>query len=222
MLTLTRRQGERFHVGEDVVVEVVGIGKHRVRLGIRAPRHVPIVRGELRERIEREQRAAGRMESREVSGGAPAAAWSQPEGLAAITVPASPPILHFERGVYGFGGSRHFVLCELGDGSGLLALVDLEDAMIQLTVAPAERVRADYPVQAAIEVAGATEEPVAVLLVVTRPADGRPWTVNLAAPIVVGLHTRKGVQVILDGGERPMPMRAPFEEDVARAREGSG
>ncbi len=223
MLTLTRREGERFHVGDDVVVEVVGIGRHRVRLGIRAPRHVPIVRGELRDRVEQAQRDVGVRNGSEEERGEPArrAGWPQPEGLPSITVPARPPILRFERGVYGFGGERRFVLCELDDGSGLLALVDIDDPVLQLTVMAAERVRSDYPVQHAIEAAGVRDEPAVVLLVVTRPADGSPWTVNLAAPVVVGLTSRVGKQVILDGGERPLPMRAPFGGAGTQPREES-
>ncbi len=182
------------------------MGRHRVKLGIRAPRSVPIVRGELRERVEQAQRQGA-------SGLEPAerAAWPASGGLSDVVVPARPPILHFERGLYGFGGSRRFVLCELGDGSGLLALMDVDEPLVQLTCVPAERLAGDYPRTEAVQVSGLHDEPAAVLLVVTRPAGGGPWTVNLAAPVVVGLRSRRGVQVILDGRERPLGVRAPFE-----------
>ena len=47
MLVLTRKIGERITIGEDVVVTVVSIENNRIRLGIEAPRSVPIWRSEL-------------------------------------------------------------------------------------------------------------------------------------------------------------------------------
>ena len=47
MLVLSRKIGERIWIGEDVVVTVVQIDNNRVRLGIEAPRSVPIWRSEL-------------------------------------------------------------------------------------------------------------------------------------------------------------------------------
>jgi len=52
MLVLTRKIGERICIGEDVVVTVIYIDNNRVRLGIEAPRSVPIWRSEL---VEEEQ-----------------------------------------------------------------------------------------------------------------------------------------------------------------------
>ncbi|MGL4461671.1 MAG: carbon storage regulator [Planctomycetia bacterium] len=47
MLALTRKIGERINIGGDVWVTVVQIRNNTVRLGIDAPRHVEIRRGEL-------------------------------------------------------------------------------------------------------------------------------------------------------------------------------
>ncbi len=49
MLSLTRKQGERIQIGENIWVVVVEIDKarNRVRLGIEAPRHIPIYREEV-------------------------------------------------------------------------------------------------------------------------------------------------------------------------------
>ena len=46
-LILSRREGERLVIGEGVVLEVVEIRNNRVRLAVTAPRHVPVLRGEL-------------------------------------------------------------------------------------------------------------------------------------------------------------------------------
>jgi carbon storage regulator len=47
VLTLTRRKGEGVVIGTDVVVTVVRAARGQVQLSIAAPRHVPILRGEL-------------------------------------------------------------------------------------------------------------------------------------------------------------------------------
>jgi carbon storage regulator len=47
MLVLSRKPGERIHIGDDVVITIVRIGPNTVRLGIEAPRDMNIVREEL-------------------------------------------------------------------------------------------------------------------------------------------------------------------------------
>ncbi|HXE63534.1 MAG TPA: carbon storage regulator [Bryobacteraceae bacterium] len=47
MLILRRRVGEKILVGGSVEIEIVEISKSRVKLGVRAPLHVPVVRKEL-------------------------------------------------------------------------------------------------------------------------------------------------------------------------------
>ena len=47
MLVLTRKVGERIVIGDAVVIEVLGIDGNRVRLGVRAPGSVAVLRAEL-------------------------------------------------------------------------------------------------------------------------------------------------------------------------------
>jgi len=47
MLVLSRKVGERIHVGEDIVLEIRRIAGNRVTLALDAPRTVRILRGEL-------------------------------------------------------------------------------------------------------------------------------------------------------------------------------
>jgi carbon storage regulator len=47
MLVLSRRVGERIHIGNDVVVTVTCVQGDRVRIGIEAPAAVRILRAEL-------------------------------------------------------------------------------------------------------------------------------------------------------------------------------
>ena len=47
MLVLTRKLMERLYIGDDICVTVVRLEAGQVRLGIEAPREVPVVRAEL-------------------------------------------------------------------------------------------------------------------------------------------------------------------------------
>jgi len=49
MLVLSRKVGERIHIGNDVFVEVRRVAGSRVTLAINAPKNVRILRGELME-----------------------------------------------------------------------------------------------------------------------------------------------------------------------------
>jgi carbon storage regulator len=55
MLVLTRKLMEKLYIGDEICVTVVRLEGGQVRLGIEAPRHIPVVRGEL-PRIDREAR----------------------------------------------------------------------------------------------------------------------------------------------------------------------
>ena len=59
MLILTRRVGETLMIGEEVTVTVLGVKGNQVRIGVNAPREVPVHREEIFERIRREESAAG-------------------------------------------------------------------------------------------------------------------------------------------------------------------
>ena len=48
MLVLSRKIGEKLHLGNDITVSVVAINGNRVGIGIKAPPRVPVARMELR------------------------------------------------------------------------------------------------------------------------------------------------------------------------------
>ncbi len=78
MLILTRRVGESIIIGDEVVVTVVEAGRDQVRIGIDAPRSVPVHRQEVYAAISRENEAAREVDATDVLTDRPA-------------VPATPP-----------------------------------------------------------------------------------------------------------------------------------
>ena len=58
MLILTRRIGETIMVGDEVTVTVLGVKGNQVRLGVSAPKTIPVHREEIYIRIKREEAIA--------------------------------------------------------------------------------------------------------------------------------------------------------------------
>jgi carbon storage regulator len=58
VLIITRRQGEKIMLGDDIVVHVMEIVGNTVRVGIQAPRSIPVYREEIWNAVREENRAA--------------------------------------------------------------------------------------------------------------------------------------------------------------------
>jgi carbon storage regulator len=53
MLVLSRKSTESFHIGDSVVVTVLGIHGNKVRIGIDAPKEIHVLRSELQDVISK-------------------------------------------------------------------------------------------------------------------------------------------------------------------------
>lgn len=55
MLILTRKPQQTICIGDDITVKVLGVEGQSVRIGVQAPKHIPIDRQEIRDRKDRER-----------------------------------------------------------------------------------------------------------------------------------------------------------------------
>ena len=58
MLIITRRPGEKIMLGDDVVIEVIEVSGSNVRVGIAAPRSLPVYREEIWRSVKEEHASA--------------------------------------------------------------------------------------------------------------------------------------------------------------------
>jgi carbon storage regulator len=54
MLILTRNIGEQLRIGDDIVISILSVKGQQVRIGIDAPKDVPVHRSEIYDRIKNE------------------------------------------------------------------------------------------------------------------------------------------------------------------------
>ena len=59
MLVIRRRAGESFRVGDEVEIEILELAAGQVKIGIRAPRSVRVLRSEVHQTQEQNKAAAG-------------------------------------------------------------------------------------------------------------------------------------------------------------------
>jgi carbon storage regulator len=62
LLVLTRKSNQSIMIGDDIEVSVLSIMGEKVRIGIQAPRTIPVFRKEVYLEIQQEKAAGGRDE----------------------------------------------------------------------------------------------------------------------------------------------------------------
>ena len=60
MLIISRKIDEKIKIGDDIEIVIVDINKGQVKIGINAPKNVPIFREELIENIKNENKKANK------------------------------------------------------------------------------------------------------------------------------------------------------------------
>lgn len=60
MLVFTRRSGESLMIGDEIEVTILSVGSEQVKVGIAAPRRIPVHRREVYDSILEQNRLASR------------------------------------------------------------------------------------------------------------------------------------------------------------------
>ena len=68
MLIITRKKGESLMIGDDIEIIVSKIDDGSVKIGIKAPRDIQILRKELYEEVEQENKEATQIDISMLSG----------------------------------------------------------------------------------------------------------------------------------------------------------
>ncbi len=64
MLVLTRKQTETIQIGQDIVIKVIRTGRGSTKLGIDAPQHIRVMRGEVFSGVAAHRRTAASLPPR--------------------------------------------------------------------------------------------------------------------------------------------------------------
>jgi carbon storage regulator len=83
MLVLSRKKNESIVINDDITIVVVEIRGDKVRLGVEAPKHVPVHRREVQDAIDRQNAAA----AAKAKTAPPAGSSTAPQGVAPAGVP---------------------------------------------------------------------------------------------------------------------------------------
>jgi flagellar assembly factor FliW len=126
-------------------------------------------------------------------------------------------------GLIGFPRERRFVLLAPQPGSPLAWLQSIETPSLAFPVLDGTTAPDGYPGMPLGELArsaGLDGDEVSVLLVAIVRANDPTMSVNLLAPIVIDVRTRRAAQVVLDARRWDARARIPRPESLARVSQG--
>lgn len=122
------------------------------------------------------------------------------------------PVIEFVAPMPGFPADLRFVLVRVDESGLLYALTSVDSPSLRFLVVPPTpffpQYAADVDDETLRALAANEQNNLVVLLVVTTAAAANDATVNLLAPIVVDLDTRRAVQLVLTGSG--LDVRAPL------------
>jgi flagellar assembly factor FliW len=109
--------------------------------------------------------------------------------------------LTFPHGVIGFPQAHHFIILEQREDSPLKWIQAIEVPELAFVIIDPVPLVPDYPLERIRHEAGdldwGEQEEMGVAALVTVPPAPDPPTVNLLAPLVIGVDSRRGKQVVL-------------------------
>ncbi|MBO5082625.1 MAG: flagellar assembly protein FliW [Lachnospiraceae bacterium] len=122
-------------------------------------------------------------------------------------------MIHFPGGIVGFPDLQDFALIhdtEQGENGGIHWMQSVQEPNFAMPVIDPLRVKPDYNPEADDELLSTIGEinpdELLVLVTITVPSDLTKMTVNLKAPFVINVATRKACQVIVEGYEIKFPI----------------
>jgi flagellar assembly factor FliW len=110
-------------------------------------------------------------------------------------------VLHLPDGIFGFGQVHYYCLLDVREGSRFRLLQSIEKADLAFVVIDPQQLDPAYPIEEIAELARPpldADEGVGVACIATVRPPPTGVTVNLAAPLVMGVETRMGVQVVIN------------------------
>ena len=66
MLVLTRKSGEGIWIGDDIRIQVLEVRENQVRIGLKAPQNMTILRNEVYERIRESNIEASQVKDEDI------------------------------------------------------------------------------------------------------------------------------------------------------------
>lgn len=96
MLVLTRKRDESIMIGDEIKITVVDVRGDQVKLGIEAPRHIPVHREEIYREIQEENRRAALKDAPDLAAlesalRQPRSARDRARGISSFAEPPEPP-----------------------------------------------------------------------------------------------------------------------------------
>ncbi len=122
-------------------------------------------------------------------------------------------MIHFPGGIVGFPDLQDFALIhdtEQGENGGIHWMQSVQEPNFAMPVIDPLRVKQDYNPEADDEllstIGDINPDELLVLVTITVPSDLTKMTVNLKAPFVINVATRKACQVIVEGYDVKFPI----------------
>ena len=136
---------------------------------------------------------------------------------------AESEVLEFPWGIPGFSKLHRFVALQLPEQPSFIWLQSLDDLSVALPTCDPWSIFADYDptlppyALAALELKSPDDFVVLCVVVVTK--DAREMSMNLLAPVIVNLKTRRGRQVSLEGSDYSVRTPIPRKETTSEGTE---